>query len=96
MPVAYSIQAAGMFEGKCGIITVHFFRKTGNRSNKGRCITRITVFICGVLCVHFPWAYQSPRKKSHRGTAFSHTGAGLISRCAEGKMYGSRYLQSYG
>ena len=74
-----------MFEGKCGIITVHFFRKTGNRSDKGRCITRITAFICGVLCVHFPWAYQSPRKKSHRGTAFfAHgSGAGGIG-CAGG------------
>ena len=69
-----------MFEGKCGIISTFFFRKTGNRSNKGRCITRITVFICGVLCVHFPLAYQSPRKKSHRGTAFFAHGSGAEGR----------------
>ena len=84
-----------MFEGKCGIMAVHFFRKTGNRSNKGRCITRITVFICGVLCVHFPWAYQSPRKKSHRGTAFSHTEAGLEGmRCAEERRERERMKHS--
>ena len=35
---------------------------------------RIAVFICGVLCVHFLWAYQSPRKKYRRGAAFSCTG----------------------
>ena len=65
--VDYNVRA------KWGIIAAYFFRRTGNRSNKGRCITRITVFIYGVLCVHFSWAYQSPRKKTHRGAAFFRT-----------------------
>ena len=67
-----------MFEGKCGIIAVHFFRKTGNRSNKGRCITRMTVFICGVLCRAFPLGIPVASKEiTQRHRFFSRTGAGL-------------------
>jgi hypothetical protein len=56
---------------RCGIIVVHFFRKTGNRSNKGRCIARITVFICGVLCRAFPLGIPVASKEiTHRHRFF--------------------------
>ena len=30
--------------------------------------------------LHFPWVYQSPRKKSHRGTTFFAHGSGAEGR----------------
>ena len=64
---------------------MHFFRKTGNRSNKGRGIARDNCIYmrCPLVCISLK-AYQSPRKRSHKRHRFFVHGAELpeYGKCA--------------